>query len=647
MTGWRRLGACLAASVGVLVGAVVTPLPAHADASISVSGLRQEPGLVEFYLTARNLIGGDSLDATSVTVQVEETSLPVRDVRQVATFGEEADNPRRLAVLVVDISGSMAGQPMIDAVAAASRYVSQVPDDVELAVVTVSTQAETRLAPTLDRASVEQTLNSLFAGGETALYDGLAAAAALADDPEYAESRVLVLSDGADNTSFTTLAAAQQRLLEAGATTDTVAFRTDQSVTDLLVQIAEDLGGRSYEAEGATDLTAAFEQAARAFTVRVLVTVEVPPELSGSDTQLEVTVAADGQTARTSVPVVLALDPNAPGALTTVPSGRLSLLTEGGLVVLIFAGFLALGLVIFAPLLDRRRRNRMVAQVEQFAMARTAQPPPDAEEGGRVAQAALALSERVVQAQGMEGKIALKLDRAGMRLRPHEWLLLRALTCLVLVLLLALFIGPLFGALLGLLMGWTATELYQRRKIERRVQAFADLFPDALQLVIGSLRSGFSLSQAIDAMVREFPDPIASEFGRALGETRLGGQLEDALDRVAKRMNNPDLGWAVVAIRVQQQVGGNLAEVLSTTVKTIRERNSLRRHVRALSAEGRLSAWILVALPLIMAFFIFTFRTEYARPLVTHPVGLLMLAVGVLLMVVGTIWMARVVKVEI
>jgi Flp pilus assembly protein TadB len=234
-----------------------------------------------------------------------------------------------------------------------------------------------------------------------------------------------------------------------------------------------------------------------------------------------------------------------------------------------------------------------------------------------------------------------------MRLRPHEWLLLRALTCLVLVLLLALFLGPFFGTLLGLVMGWAATELYQRRRIERRVQAFADLFPDALQLVIGSLRSGFSLSQAIDAMVREFPDPISSEFGRALGETRLGGQLEDALERVAKRMNNPDLGWAVVAIRVQQHVGGNLAEVLTTTVKTIRERNALRRHVRALSAEGRLSAWILVALPLVMGFFIFTFRSEYARPLYTHPIGLIMLTTGILLLVVGAFWMSRVVKVEI
>lgn len=652
MTGVRRtayrpvafglLVALVTTVAGTLVGA-----PAQADASLSVTGLRQEPGLVEFYLTARNLAGGHDLDTETVTVTVDEVVLPVRSVSEVATFGDEEEATRRLAVMVVDTSNSMVGQPMSDAIAAGSRYAADLPDDIEIAIVAVSTQAQIRLQPTSDRGSVEQTLNSLFAGGETALYDGLAAAAGLADDAGYGETRVLVLSDGADTTSFTSLADAQRRLLAADVVADTVAFRTEQTVTDLLAGVAETTGGLSYQAEDAADLTAAFRSAAGAFTVRVLVTAEVPPQLGGADTRLDVSVLAGGQTVRTSVPVRLSVDPHAPGTLEQVPSGGLSFITETGLVVLVFVGLLALGLVVFAPLLDRRRRQRMVAQLDHFSMPAPAQPAAEPEEGNRVARAALALSERVVQSQGIEGRIAFKLDRAGMRIRPHEWLLLRALTCLILVLLLSLFLGPLFGIVLGLLIGWAATELYQRRRIERRVQAFADLFPDALQLVIGSLRSGFSLSQAVDAMVREFPDPISSEFGRALGEARLGGQLEDALERVARRMENPDLGWAVVAIRVQQQVGGNLAEVLGTTVKTIRERNALRRQVRALSAEGRLSAWVLVALPIIAGFFMFTFRGEYARPLYTHPLGLAMLVIGILLLVVGAFWMSRVIRVEV
>jgi tight adherence protein B len=112
-------------------------------------------------------------------------------------------------------------------------------------------------------------------------------------------------------------------------------------------------------------------------------------------------------------------------------------------------------------------------------------------------------------------------------------------------------------------------------------------------------------------------------------------------------MRNKDLAWAVVAIRVQREVGGNLAEVLSNTVETIRERESLHRHVRALSAEGRLSAWVLLALPLFMLGFMVIFRGAYLRPLYTHPLGIAMSVIGTVLVLVGGFWLTRLVKVEV
>jgi tight adherence protein B len=639
--------AYLAVLLGLLAAPVLAPLPAHADPSLSVSGLRQEPGVVEFFLTASNLGVGQQLDPASVVVEAEGVQLPVREVVEVATFGADAPAARRLAVMVLDTSGSMFGQPMTDAVAAASRYGADVPADVEIAVVTVSTQAQLALPPAADRGEVDRVLNGLFAAGDTALYDGLAIAAGLVEDSTYGETRVLVLSDGADTSSAVTFADVRQRLLAADAAVDTVAFRTEETTTDLLAALAGDTGGQAYQAIDAAGLAGAFRSAAGAFTVRLLVTAEVPADLGGVDTRLEVSLVAGGQTVSTSVPLTLAVDPAAAASLVPVPAGGLPAAVQLGLIILVFLGLLGLGLVTLSPLLDQRQRRRRLARIDQFSVAPPPAPAGEPQAGGQVARAALALSERVVQGQGIEGRIAEKLDRAGMRLRPHEWLLLRALVCLVAVLLLALFVGPVLGLPLGLFMGWAGTELYYRWRAERRVEAFATILPDALQLIIGSLRSGFSLSQAVDAMVRELPDPIATEFGRALGETRLGVKLEDALDRVASRMKNTDLTWVVVAIRVQQQVGGNLAEVLTTTVKTIRERESLRRHVRALSAEGRLSAWILVALPVLMGTFMFSFRGEYMRPLYTTPVGLAMLLVGILLVLVGTFWMSRVIKVEV
>src|SRR5262249_10390093 len=202
------------------------------------------------------------------------------------------------------------------------------------------------------------------------------------------------------------------------------------------------------------------------------------------------------------------------------------------------------------------------------------------------------------------------------------------------------------GALIGLAIGWLSTMLYQSVMIDRRANQFAEQLPEALQLVIGSLKSGFSLPQSFEPLVRESPEPVASEFGRALAEHRLGADISDALERVAQRSQSDDLAWAVMSVRIQREVGGNLAEVLQTTVDTMRERGRLRRHVRALSAEGRLSAYVLIALPLGLGLFLFVFRRSYMTPLVTDPTGITMLVGGTLLFVLGIVWLLRVIKVE-
>ena len=183
--------------------------------------------------------------------------------------------------------------------------------------------------------------------------------------------------------------------------------------------------------------------------------------------------------------------------------------------------------------------------------------------------------------------------------------------------------------------------------IKRRRAKFADQLPDMLQFVAGSLRSGFSLGQGLDAAVREDTQPVAGEFSRALAESRIGVDLEDALDQVADRMDSADLRWTVIAIRIQRETGGNLAEVLGNTVETMRERAMLRRHVRALSAEGRLSAFILVSLPIFIGGWIFLTRRSYLRPMYTSTIGIIMFIIAALLVGGGALWMRKLVKVEV
>ncbi|GAB4056318.1 VWA domain-containing protein [Catellatospora paridis] len=626
-------GALSAAVFATMVGLAATPAAA-ADPALSISGLRQEAGLLEFYLSAQDLPAGTAFDKVAVKAgdrTFEATS------KQVASA--ETAAARRGVVLVLDTSGSMTGGPIDAARSAARRYLELIPADVEIGLVTAGAPATVALAPTKDRAAANRAVDALAAKGETALYDGVRLAAGLMNKGEWGQRRIVALSDGADTASKDTLATARQ---SAGAVAvDTIAFSTPDTTAGILAGLSTATGGRAFTAADATALSAAFAEASGSFSMQLLVQVTVPAELSGQ--QVRLTVAAGG--ASTEVPVAFAVDTRAVGPLIGVPGGAPGntwLLVIGAVV---FVGLLGTALLVVGPMLSASDRRRRLSQVDQFVAPRRSAAPVDG--SSQVTAAALALSEQVVKSANVEGRLATQLDRAGMRLRPHEWLLLRALACVVAAVLIGVMLAPLAGVVLGPLVGWLFTSLYHRNRATKRVEAFRELMPEALQLIVGSLRSGFSLTQAIDAMARELPEPIASEFGRALGEARLGVDIEDALDRVAVRMRSKDLAWAVVAIRVQRDIGGNLAEVLSTTVETMREREALYREVRSLSAEGRLSAWVLLALPIGAGAFMFLSRGEYVRPLYTDTRGIVMLATGVLLLLTGGFWLSRLIKIEV
>jgi tight adherence protein B len=166
-------------------------------------------------------------------------------------------------------------------------------------------------------------------------------------------------------------------------------------------------------------------------------------------------------------------------------------------------------------------------------------------------------------------------------------------------------------------------------------------------MTAGSLSAGYSLAQGLDGLVREGSEPMATEIGRALAESRLGVPVENTLQGVADRMGSKDFSWVVMAIRVQREVGGNLGGVLTTVSATMRERAMLRRHVRGLSAEGRLSAYILLGMPVLLVTYMFTLRREYLEPMYTTALGLLLILAALVLMSIGSFVMSRIVKVEV
>ncbi|BCJ71820.1 hypothetical protein CS0771_13640 [Catellatospora sp. IY07-71] len=630
----RRMLTVLPAAAAALLLGVGAPAVA-AEPALTVSGLRREAGLVEFYLSAIDLPAGRSLGQVSVSADGQDLRVAAQQVVATAT----AATPRRGVVLVLDTSGSMAGEPIKAAQEAARGFLRTVPADVEIGVITAGAPAAVLQKATKDRAAALRAVDGLATKGETALYDGVRLASVMLGGGKWGQRRIVALSDGADTASTSNLAAVQKAV--GTIPVDTIAFKTPDTTANVLAGLATGTGGTARTAADAAALSAAFAEASGSFSANLLVRVDVPAAMSGRQTRLAVT--AGGVT--TEVPVTFAVDTRAAGPLVGTPAAPPAPWWLWAVAGLVFLALLGVALVVVTPVMSASERRRRLAQVEQFTMPVRRGTPADA--NSQVTAAALALSEQVVKSANAEGRLALQLDRAGMRLRPHEWLLLRAAVCLAVALLCGLLLGPVPGVLLGPVFGWALTALYHRNRAARRVSAFRDLLPDALQLVVGSLRSGFSLTQAVEAMSRELPNPIAAEFGRALGETRLGVDIEDALDRVAVRMRSRELAWAVVAVRVQREVGGNLAEVLTTTVESMREREALYREVRSLSAEGRLSAWVLLGLPIGLALFMIILRGDYIRPLYTHPLGILMSIVGVVLVSVGGFWLSRMIRIEV
>jgi Flp pilus assembly protein TadB len=274
-------------------------------------------------------------------------------------------------------------------------------------------------------------------------------------------------------------------------------------------------------------------------------------------------------------------------------------------------------------------------------------PAPAAPVEGEMARKTLALVDRMVRARGQRSRLVSQLERSGLRMRPEEWAAIQIAVVVASAAVLAFLLSSPLGVIPGAVLGWGACWAFVRFKSARRCAAFEAGLPDSLQLLSGALRAGFTLNQAIGSVAREGNEPAASEFSRVLTEVRLGAELEDSLDALAVRLKSYDMTMVVMAIRTAREVGGNLAEVLQTTAGTIRERVQLRRQVDVLSAEGRLSAKVLVALPILLGVYLLLFRKGYLNPLVHTGTGIGLLIAGVALLLLGSFWLSRIVKIEV
>lgn len=236
-----------------------------------------------------------------------------------------------------------------------------------------------------------------------------------------------------------------------------------------------------------------------------------------------------------------------------------------------------------------------------------------------------------------------RLDECGLKKEPGDYLLIAGIITLMAAVF-GFFLGGLFATVLMAFLSPLSLHLLLNVLAGRRRARFDQQVPDTLQMLSGGLRAGHSLLRAVDAAAQESQPPVSEELSRIVNETRIGRDLGESLADVARRTRSEDFLSISQAIDIHREVGGDLAEVLDHLGDTVRDRNQVRGQIRALSAEGRMSAIVLMALPIVMFIGLTLFNDMYSRVFTSTLPGYLMIAAALVLLTAGGLWLSRIVK---
>ena len=656
---FRRIGPAVA--LGVLAAAFMAPAIAlgQQDAEIEIAEVNTsrygEDGQTTLVVEFRRL--AEDVDPSQISITANGQTIPAEDVTIEA--GAVGRVPLGV-VLAVDTSGSMEGEPIDAAKAAAVSFVEQKRPDDFVALVSFDDDVEVVSKFTNNTTQLVERIESLAVGGATAMYDGIIASSGLFGESSESALRrnIIVLGDGSDNGSASSLDDVLSTLGSSEIRTFGVALESEDFQPDELEQIAGATGALFLSTSDPQELSTIYGRIQQELNRAVVLRFKSPISAPG-DVQFGVeyaglsqsqTIAVDGYSisAPVTAPVATTSSTLAPPEIITYAPvatflprevlplvAALSVMASLGLFVWILAGRESEGPGRLERLAAYGRRGGV--QEEKRSLL---QRIPLL---NRFSSAA----EEQVRKRGMLSAVNATLEQANLPLSAGEAIAAAFGLAAVLGLVAGVvLLNPIFGAVVFVLA--LAIVLGAIRFVGgREKKRFEDQLPDTLTLISTSLRAGYSLLQAVEAVAQEAPNPTAREFGRAIAEARLGRQVTDALNGVTERTQSKDFEWAVMAIEIQREVGGNLAEVLQTVADTMLARNRLRGEIKALTAEGRISAIVLGALPFGVAGFLWSSNPDYMRPLFQNTIGLIAVGAVSLLMLAGFLWLRKIVDIEV
>jgi tight adherence protein B len=635
----RRLAAAALFPWALLV---LTMIPAHRAVADSVVSIRDvdvsEFPTVRLVVSTREPV---SLGSQDVHVVENGASVQVGDVSLLGGASGRVD-----AVLAVDVSNSMRGSSLGTALAAARTFVAGVPESMPVGVLTFSDRPVVLSPVSSDRASVEKAVASIGSSTSagTALYDAVATAAGMFEADSNDQHDLVLVTDGRNTAGHLDLAGAVSAARAAGMNVFTIGLAGPSTDEDTLRALARGTGG-TYAAISADELATVYAGLAREFSSQYVVEYR-------SKAPLGVAVTASVRLGSGSASVGFLSPGESELRDESRPvTGMLGFWVEpigmGLIALLAFLTVIGLGLSV----VRRDARHRRERQLRSRLGPHVPEPGWKVEDGTssdrtRLVPQSFARFADSVVGDSASRRVARRLEYAGWAIVSGEFLTIVVLVAVVLGVL-GFVLAGVIGAIVGPAVGALAPLVALSSAVTRRQAAIQGQLADTLMVIASSMRAGHSFLQSLDSASKEIDQPAAGEFGRVLQEIRLGRDTDDALEALVERVLSQDLEWAVTAIKIQRKIGGNLAEVLETVANTIRERDTLRRQMRVLSAEGRISVVVLSVLPILIATYLMIVNPDYLRTLSTTRPGIIISVSAGILMVIGYLWMRKMVKLDV
>lgn len=655
MRSYQRLAALFLSAL-LLVGLAAPALAQTEDEIVIVdvdTSRYDENGQVTMVVEVRNV---EDFDPSELVVTEGGTVIEGVEVDVDSQTSVEVG-----IVLAIDVSLSMQNGPLEAAKDAAIEFVNSKAALDSIALVTFSSEVDVVVPFTTTARTVTQAIADLSPTGNTSFYDAVVASAGLYDRSEL-QPHMIVLTDGADDGSTATLedaiaAAEANEVRVFGIALESEAFQGGP-----LQELASSTNGLYLATTDTAELNSLYSQIQRELNNKITVRFQAA-ESRATTTDFAISYGSLRDNQQTEVPgfVLPTAGANSDGSSSTTavtfapPQSRL---IESTLPVsadtLRVIGVLGVGLaalliifILFGSTGDEGQ-SEMSRRLAQFERNR-----PASEDESKSIFLRFALlrnlsrsAEEAAEKRGLLNSVNALLEQSNIALKPGEAIA----SALGLSILIGLIVGTatlnaIFGVLAFVavvIVAYLIVNLVGSREKSK----FEDQLPDTLTLLATSLRAGYSLLQAVEAVAGEAPQPTAREYARAIAEIRLGRQVVDALRGIAERTQSNDFDWVVIAIEIQREVGGNLAEVLNTVAETMLQRNRLRREVKAMTAEGRLSAIILGSMPFAVLVAIQSFNPEYIDPLFVGN-GRLILAGGLISMLIGFYWSFRITDIKL